>query len=370
MHPRGYSRGWLAAAAAVSIALILGAPFIGQLRTILRDAAGSQFAMVMSLVVGMSAGMAIVAALVRMRERRALRYAALAAALAIAVGYSLAARTGNAEVDAVERFHFIEYGVITVLLFRAWRPSQDGAVFAMPMLMGLAAGTLEEWLQWFIPARVGELRDVLLNGFAIGAGLLFSLGVDPPDAPTWRLSIRSRRRVAAAAAAVLVLIAMFVHSVHLGYEITDAEAGVFRSRYDASELAAVAAARAQLWRVQPPLTWSRLSREDQYFSEGVAHVRRRNEAWDEGNVMAARHENLILEKYYAPVIDTPSYVSAQGFRWPAAQRADADRQRGPGFMIYVSDGNDYPIFILPKWALWTAVALVCAVLLREARSRA
>ena len=58
--------------------------------------------------------------------------------------------------------------------------------------------------------------------------------------------------------------------------------------------------------------------------------------------MASRHENLILEKYYAPVLDTPSYVSAQGHRWPASQRADAEARIGPGFMIYVSDAQDYP----------------------------
>jgi hypothetical protein len=43
---------------------------------------------------------------------------------------------------------------------------------------------------------------------------------------------------------------------------------------------------------------------------------------------AAWSENLILEKYYAPVLDTPSYVSRTGHRWPADQRAHADQRRG------------------------------------------
>ena len=59
-------------------------------------------------------------------------------------------------------------------------------------------------------------------------------------------------------------------------------------------------------------------------------MQRRNEHWDEGNVLAARHENLILEKYYAPVLDAPSYVSAAGHRWPAEQRAHAESQAEPG----------------------------------------
>jgi hypothetical protein len=366
------SRRWLVAGIAFAIALVLGAPFIGQLRAALRSAAGSgsSFATLMAIVVAGSAAVAVGAALLRIRDRRALRYGSIAAAVAIAVAYSLAARTGNAEVDAVERFHFIEYGLITALFYRAWRPSGDGALFVMPLLMGIAVGTLEEWLQWFIPARVGEARDVLLNTFAIGCGLLFSVGFDPPRVITFRLRPRSQRQAAILAAATIVLFGGFVHSVHLGYEIKDPEAGVFRSRYRPEAIGGVALQRAEQWRSNPPLTWGRLSREDQFFSEAVAHVRRRNEAWQEGNIMAARHENRILEKYYAPVLDAPSYVSPTGLRWPEEQRAVAEGQTGPGFMIYVSDGYDYPIVTWPKWSLWLVVLVSVLLLLRAVPARA
>ena len=63
------------------------------------------------------------------------------------------------------------------------------------------------------------------------------------------------------------------------------------------------------------------------MSEGLLHVQERNRQWDAGNPTAAWFENRILEKYFAPVLDTPSYVSRTGHRWPAAQRADA-RARG------------------------------------------
>ena len=43
---------------------------------------------------------------------------------------------------------------------------------------------------------------------------------------------------------------------------------------------------------------------------------------------AAWSENLILEKYYAPVLDTPSYISRTGHRWPPEQRADAEQRLG------------------------------------------
>jgi hypothetical protein len=369
MRSASYSRGWLAAAIAVSAMLVLSAPFIGQLRTTIRQLAGGDFTAVVAAAVAVVVGVAMVYALTRIRDYRGPRYAALTAALVIGIGYALVARTGNPEVDAVERVHFVEYGLVTMLFYRAWRPAGDGSVVAMPLLAGFIVGTCEEWLQWFIPARVGEARDVVLNLVAIGCGLLFSLGLDPPARVTLAITAVSRRRVAVLAAIALVVFGAFFHAVHLGYEINDEEAGVFRSRYTATELAELSQARAREWAGSPPLTWSRLSREDQYFSEGIMHVQRRNETWEDGNVMASRHENLILEKYYAPVLDTPTYVSARGHRWPASQRADAESRIGPGFMIYVSDAQDYPILIWPKWAFWLLIAVFVGLLLRQARAR-
>jgi VanZ family protein len=361
------STGWLASAAVVSALLVLGAPFIGQVRTALRAAAGDRFAALMAAVVVVIVAAAVLTAVARIRDRWRERLTALAAALALGVGYALAARTGNPEVDAVERFHFVEYGIISALFYRAWRPAGDMTVLVMPLLLALLVGTVEEWLQWFIPARVGELRDVLLNLFAIVCGLLFSAALDPPPRPVAAMGSSSRRAVAATLVVVLAATAAFIHVVHLGFEIQDAEAGTFRSRYSPEELAELAAQRATAWRTQPPLTWSRLSREDQYFSEGVSHVRRRNEAWAAGSVFAAAHENLILERYYAPVLDTPSYVAPQGLRWPASQRADAEARMGPGLMLYVSDGLDSPIWLWPPWTLWAVTAVVVALVLRGLR---
>jgi hypothetical protein len=95
----------------------------------------------------------------------------------------------------------------------------------------------------------------------------------------------------------------------------------------------------------------------------VAHVQRRNQSWAAGNVLAARHENLILEKYYAPVLDAPSYLSPTGHRWPPEQRADAE-SRGQGFMIYVSDALDYPVLVWPIQAFWLTIAVVAIFILR------
>ena len=44
----------------------------------------------------------------------------------------------------------------------------------------------------------------------------------------------------------------------------------------------------------------------------------------------ARHGPRISSsrEYFAPVLDTPSYISRTGHRWPAGQRADAQERLG------------------------------------------
>jgi hypothetical protein len=171
------------------------------------------------------------------------------------------------------------------------------------------------------------MRDVFLNGVAIVCGLLFSVGVDPPDAGALTLRPGSLRRIGVVAAVVTILFASFVYSVHLGVETSDQEAGRFRSRYDAATLISIGQERLALWKDHPPIDRPRSrSREDQYMSEGLLHVQERNRRWEAGDIRAAWSENLILEKYFAPVLDTPSYVSRTGHRWPPGHRADAEQR--------------------------------------------
>jgi hypothetical protein len=362
---RAYSPAWLAAAVVASGALILAAPLVGQLSAFVGDAAPGNYALVLGIGVGGAALVAVGLAMFTVRERRRERYAWIALALALAIGYGFVARTGVADVDAAERFHFVEYGVLAVLFYKAWQRSSDGALIVLPVIAGFIVGTLEEWLQWFVPGRVGEAKDVLLNLISVAAGVLFALGVDPPTRVTLRMSPRSRRWVAAGTAVAIAAFAGFFHSVHLGHEIADPGGGVFRSRYSQEELRQISAERAADWKVHPPLSWSRFSREDQYLTEGVAHVRRRNQRWDEGNFLAARQENLILEKYYAPVLDTPSYISPAGHRWPDAQREQAEHIPGPGFMIYESDALDYPVVTWPPSLYWLAVGTAILLTFRR-----
>jgi hypothetical protein len=310
-------------------------------------------------------GAAIVIALTRIKEHRVPRYGAIALAFALGALYAIASNSGSAEQDAVERFHFVEYGLLTLCFYRVWKDAGDVSIVALPVLAGLLVGTLEEWFQWFVPVRVGEVKDVFTNLVAIGCGLLFALAADPPARFRWTAARRSLRILGVLGAAVIVTFAGFFHSLHLGYNVHDGEIGTFDSRYTAETLLQLSAERAARWRMDPPLEWRRLSREDQYLSEALAHVQERNEAWAAGDMAKSWAENRILEKYFGPALDAPSYVSAAGHRWPAEQRADADhRSASTRTLNYVSDAYPYALYQWPRlfyWAVVIALAGACLV---------
>lgn len=354
----------------VSAVLVMSAPFIGYVRSWIRTQFPGEFVRIVGGAMTLLAIAAVFTASRRIRERRALRYGAIAAAIAMAVAYSMAEATGNADVDAVQRFHFLEYGLITYLFYRAWRPLDDPAILVLPVLAGLLVGTADEWLQWFIPNRVGEMADVFLNGVALACGLVFSLGADPPPTFTARLQPGSWRRIGRLGAAVVLGLALFFHIVHLGFDVQDDEIGRFKSRYSRSTLETLAVQKREEWRTRPlPLVLQRVSREDQYLTEGVTHVQKRNEHLAGNDLAAAWQENRILEKYYSPVLDTPSYVSRSGHRWSPEQRADVAIRAGTAGAGYVSSANPYPIYAWrPGW-LWAGTLGLAAAVWFVCRAR-
>ena len=341
--------------------IVLGSPFVGALRAAIASAFPGHARAIIGGVVAVAIAAALLAALARIRDRRPLRYLALGAALIAGALFARVLSSGDPNTDVVEDFHFVEYGILTLLFYLAWRPIDDVSVFVLPLLAGLLVGTADEWFQWFIPSRVGELRDVLLDGAAVACGLLFSIGVDPPGRFTLDIRRGSAMRIGAMAVVLTVVFALFFQTAFMGYDVRDPEIGVFRSRYTAAELQSEARERSERWRGAPPVSVGRVSREDQYVTEALWHVRRRNEATAVGDVFAAWRENRILEAFYAPVLDPPSYVSRAGFRWPAAQRVDTERRAQDDGRPYRSEAEPYRIYVWPKSTFWMALALVVAI---------
>ena len=355
----------LVVAGAASVALVLAAPGLGSARSALRAAFPGAFSRLIEGGLALAALAAFGLAVARIRTHRLQRYGLLAAALVIAWAYSTLTGSPDPAIRAVERVHFVSFGLIAWLFLRVWRDRQDASAIVAPALAAFVVGVGDEAFQWFLPARVGELADVVLNAAAIACGLLVGSAITPPADPLGRWIGESVRLVARLVAVTIVALAAFTHAVHLGHRIAVPGVGAFDSRYTASRLAQLDTGRGERWRHEgPPLVRPpRFSREDQYMTEGLQHVQARNEAWARGDAFTAWRENAILERHFAAVLDTPSYVSRTGHRWPAAHRADAAaRVDGRSADAFVSAAFPYPIYRWPAWALWLPTLAAAALL--------
>ncbi len=84
-----------------------------------------------------------------------------------------------------EAVHFLEYGVLGLLLYRALSfRVLDATVFVAAALVGVIVGTVDEIIQWIVPGRYFDFRDIALNG---GASVLVQI-VDLADGPAVRAS--------------------------------------------------------------------------------------------------------------------------------------------------------------------------------------
>ncbi len=68
--------------------------------------------------------------------------------------------------------HFVVYGTLSFLLFRAWRATLPSAQAwtvrwaAIAFFMTAFVASMDEWHQTYLPSRTGAFHDVLLDSFA------------------------------------------------------------------------------------------------------------------------------------------------------------------------------------------------------------
>jgi len=164
----------------VSLVLVLAAPLIGEAR---RYAAytlsPTQYLWLVNGIVS-AAVVSVGVAVLRIRDGWVWRYGLIVVAAVVAVVFTRATGSATPAVAAVEHFHFVQYGVITGLFYRAWRPRADVASLVLPCAAAMICGVAEEWWQWFPPAPVGELPGVLPKGLGVFRGLLCGLSFGPP----------------------------------------------------------------------------------------------------------------------------------------------------------------------------------------------
>ncbi len=114
---------------------------------------------------------AIVLAMAILNSRVSLSSRATALVL-LATGGLVSLKVGLPE----EKIHFVEYGLLGYILFRA--TSTWARPVAASFVMVSIVGSLDEAIQWALPQRVGDLKDIALNtlGGAIGINVAWVYG--------------------------------------------------------------------------------------------------------------------------------------------------------------------------------------------------
>ena len=100
----------------------------------------------------------------RLKIRSFSNYIWLAAVALVYVFFTL--RLWNRPEEAI---HFLEYGLLGFLLYNALRHNiNDKGIYFIAFLIGALVGIFDEALQWMIPRRVWDFRDLGINALSVG----------------------------------------------------------------------------------------------------------------------------------------------------------------------------------------------------------
>jgi multisubunit Na+/H+ antiporter MnhG subunit len=133
------------------------------------------------LTVGIAFAAALVAALLLLLRHGRPSAARLAAFAGVLLLYPLASLWG---ATPEERIHLIEYGLLGVLFARALAADPATGrrrVFLLALLLGSAAGLIDELIQGILPNRYGDVRDVIFNAASVLLGLALREVLTAPD---------------------------------------------------------------------------------------------------------------------------------------------------------------------------------------------
>jgi hypothetical protein len=299
-----------------------------------------------------------------------------------------------------EAVHFLEYGVLGVLLYRALRQRVHNAtVYFSAALLGTLVGTVDEIMQWITPGRYWDFRDVCFNGGSCALALVAVWRVQQPPMPMRAAAFRLPLRLAAAQLMLLVLclantparVAWYADRVpglgflrwplndmaEYGYRHVFPGLGEFRSRFTLDALAGIDAARgpevAAIIDRYPSGRYGQFLSEypaarDAFVHEARVHVFSRNRNMADrrrvqpGSAAFRRHatvalrEHQILEQFFFTTLRSSRY------RLPGAELDALRRQHLPE-MYMVSKAGSHLITWISEGRLRAALlGVICALL--------
>ena len=261
-----------------------------------------------------------------------------------------------------ESVHFIQYGVLSVLVYRALtiKRRDISVYFSAAVICGII-GTVDEFIQWLVPDRHWDLRDIGINLFAAAmVQIAIAKGVQPPYIDRhpypdnlrflWRLMVIAAIALGASMFNTPERIAWYAQRlpglgyliqnesvmVEYGYRYEDSDIGIFRSRLAPDDLKRVDRERA----VEAAEILNRYGKRsdyrvflkrytplnDPFVHEARVHLYSRDVNFSRAmekkaksdsvaeNFSKAYRYNLILEKYFTHTLGASDHV------WPVEKK--------------------------------------------------
>jgi hypothetical protein len=302
-----------------------------------------------------------------------------------------------------EAFHFLEYGLLGYFLFKAMSFSiKDKSIYFAAFFLGALVGIFDEILQWAVPGRFWDLRDVGFNALATG---LFQVALWKGISPkmiSQKIGLKSVKRVSWLAGANFVLLGLCLSNTpqlvasytkifpslaylqkeelmdEFRHKHKDAEIGIFFSRLTVDELKKTDREKATEysqvlndWRDKDYEEYLRsftsstfpflhelrvhIFRRDKYFEESE---KKRSEEARRKALFIAYKENLILEKYFSQTIQKSVY------KWSEEKSMNIEALIDKS-QFYKSPVSASLFGSLNEKKLWTAIfiSLICLGLL-------
>jgi hypothetical protein len=298
-----------------------------------------------------------------------------------------------------EAIHFLEYGLLGLLLFQALRHHiDDKSIYMAAFLIGGLVGIFDEVLQWMIPRRIWDMRDIGLNALssglcqiAIWKGIrpkLLSSHVQPKSLQmvSWllvagfillSLSLSNTPKRVKTYSEFLPFLSFLLKEEPMTEDIhkhRDPDIGIFYSRLTLEELKKIDKERAEEYGLILD-EWSEKRYVDflEYFPayarpflhEIRVHIFRRDVKYREGirsskpevkkeNLFIAYKENLILEKYFIQTLQKSRY------KWPQRikEQVKAKTYKTSFYKSPVSATTYFPLDEKVRWAIVVGIAIL------------
>ena len=350
--------------ALIALWIVGSAPFLGRLTRWIQEEVDRSLLVIVPTVLFWAAAAAFGVWVVRSISRlRWTNYGALAVGAIWAVVQATALARGRPEESALERMHLVLYGLVALLLYRAFLRAGRSAVSAAASAVVLTSlvGLADEFVQWLVWTRAGDFYDCLLNCSAACCGVVFGLGLFGFD--TRSPSLSERRALAVLWIAFAAASVGLLDLMNLGHRIADSELGSFRSYSTADGLERLNDERRFRWTSkQPPLPpFEPWQIQDHFLNEATWHVQARNEAFDAEDWPVAAAEQAILNRYYPTVLEEVRGPEGNPRHAFPQERAERLRQEGAvPVPTYESRAGGNRIWIWPRFL--APVLLVLAFL--------